>query len=202
MSSLIGDIVDCDDKSDEEGQIFLVFVIDVEDEGISYGDLSRDVADFLAFEGDVVVEAEDVALDFDLTHLGLDEITVMQRPEFFLHVGNLIAIFVIDQGFSDEERPEFVSDGVEEVSAHILDELLSCEGPELSFDVKNVFLVHVFDGGSTTQRNPFVSDADLHYVQPFLIVDSLYYVLSKNKKVTNMLKRYQLGKSTSLSLSF
>ena len=142
------------------------------------------MADFLALKGDVVVEAEDVALDFDLTEFGVDEITVMEGPEFLLHVGNLVAILVIDQGFSDEEGPEFVSDGVEEVSAHILDELLSGESPELSFDVKNVLLIHVFDGGATRQRNPFVPDADLHYVQPFLIVVLLYYVLSKNKKVT------------------
>ena len=77
LSSLVGDVVDCDDKSDEEGQIFLVFVIDSEDEGISQRNLSRNVADFLAFEGDVVVEAEDVALDFDLAEFGVDEITVM-----------------------------------------------------------------------------------------------------------------------------
>lgn len=77
LSSLVGDVVDCDDKSDEEGQIILVFIVDTEDEGISQGDLSRNVADFLALKGDVVVEAEDVAFDFDLAEFGVDEITVM-----------------------------------------------------------------------------------------------------------------------------
>ena len=167
LSSLVGDVVDCDDKSDEEGQIILIFVINIENEGISQRDLSRNVADFLAFEGDVVVEAEDVAFDFDLTEFGVDEITVMEGPEFLLHESDLIAVFVIDQGFSHEERPEFVPDGVEEVSVHVLDKFLSGESPEFAFDVKNVFLIHVFDGGATAQRNPFVADADLHMFCPF-----------------------------------
>lgn len=115
----------------------------------------------------MVVEAEDVAFDFDLAEFGVDEVTVMQGPEFLLHEGNLIAILVIDQGFSHEERPEFVSDGVEEISVHVLDEFLSCEGPEFAFDVKNVFLIHVFDGGAAAQRNPFVADTDLHMFIPF-----------------------------------
>ena len=164
---MIGDVIDRDDESDEEGQVFLIFVIDVEDEGVSQGNLSRDVADFLSFKGDMVVEAEDVAFDFDLAEFGVDEVTVMQGPEFLLHEGNLIAILVIDQGFSHEERPEFVSDGVEEISVHVLDEFLSCEGPEFAFDVKNVFLIHVFDGGAAAQRNPFVADTDLHMFIPF-----------------------------------
>ena len=167
LSSLVGDVVDCDDKSDEEGQIILIFVINIENEGISQRDLSRNVADFLAFEGDVVVEAEDVAFDFDLTEFGVDEITVMEGPEFLLHESDLIAVFVIDQGFSHEERPKFVPDGVEEISVHVLDKFLSGESPEFAFDVKNVFLVHVFDGGATAQRNPFVADADLHMFCPF-----------------------------------
>ena len=125
------------------------------------------MSDFLAFKGDVVVEAEDVAFDFDLTEFGVDEVTVVEGPEFLLHESDLIAIFVIDQGFPHEERPEFVSDGVEEISVHVLDELLSGEGPELSFDVKNVFLIHVFDGGAAAQRNPFVADTDLHMFIPF-----------------------------------
>jgi hypothetical protein len=104
------------------------------------------VADFLAFEGDVIVEAENVAFDFDLTEFGVDEVTVVEGPEFLLHESDLIAIFVIDQGFSHEERPEFVSDGVEEISVHILNEFLSREGEEFAFDVKNVLLVHIFDG--------------------------------------------------------
>ena len=94
----------------------------------------------------MVVEAEDVTLDFDLTQLGIDEITVMEGPEFLLHEGDLVAILIVDKGFSDEERPEFVSDGVEEISAHILNEFLSREGEEFAFDVKNVLLVHIFDG--------------------------------------------------------
>ena len=104
------------------------------------------MSDFLTFKGDVVVEAEDVASDFNLAELGVDEVVVMEGPEFLLHEGDLVAILIVDKGFSDEERPEFVSDGVEEISVHVLDKFLSGEGPELSFDVKNVFLVHIFDG--------------------------------------------------------
>ena len=125
------------------------------------------MSDFLSLEGDMVVEAKDVASDLHLAEFGLDEVVVMEGPEFLLHEGDLVAILIVDKGFSDEERPEFVSDGVEEISVHVLDELLSGEGPELSFDVKNVFLVHVFDGGAAAQRNPFVADTDLHMFIPF-----------------------------------
>ena len=104
------------------------------------------MTDFLSFKGDAVVEAEDVTFDFDLAEFGINEITVMEGPEFLLHESNLVAIFVIDQGFSHEEGPEFVSDSVEEISVHILNELLSGDGPEFAFDVKDVFLIHVFDG--------------------------------------------------------
>ena len=94
----------------------------------------------------MIVEAENVALDFDLAFAAVDEVTVMDREEFLLNKGNAIALFVVDHRLSDEESPECVPDGVEGVPFHVLDELLSGDCPEFALNVEDVFFVHVFDG--------------------------------------------------------